>query len=135
MFDRVVVDVFHVSAPIFVIAQRVFPKSWLPSPGLAECGRHEVFDEPPACGEFIIVGWQSPDCVEVVRQQHHGVHHEWTLAHDVAEREAQAMDGCGIREPRLALVGNDGEKEPSTGFSRAAIATHATMMRKRSCVR
>ena len=48
-------------------------------------------DSLPAAGEIEIAGWQPPDGMQMVGQDHNGVDREGTLVPRDAERHAQAM--------------------------------------------
>ena len=76
MFDRIVMDVIHVSGEIVLVPDQVFPETPLPDPpfilehppfGQAFAGFDSAgeggFDQPSASGEVGILGGKRPDAV------------------------------------------------------------------------
>jgi len=90
MFHWIVVNVFHVSPPVFFVSDQMFPKPSLPhrSPVVVVgtplyFPRDGFFDFPPAPGKIRIARREAPDAVQMVRQHHDGVDMKGTLGHDL----------------------------------------------------
>ena len=62
-------NVIQVLAIIPFVANQMFPKTVLPDgQWLSVSFRKSTFNQPPACGEIVIIDGQSPDTMEVVGQ-------------------------------------------------------------------
>jgi hypothetical protein len=83
VLDRIEMDVIEVPRKTVLLAQRMLPISPLPNPALCFGGatggdpfvsgqtmRKAPFDQAPTRGEIRIAIGQSPDRVQVVRQDH-----------------------------------------------------------------
>jgi len=131
VFDRIVMDIIHMSAPIRFIPDKVFPKPALPHRGFAaavdrcnRCAGYEVFDQAPAGGEISVILGQLPDAVQMVRQDDDGIDGERSFGHYPAECISQAVDGSGVRKDRAPVVGDHGEEEASAMGGGSAVVAH-----------
>ena len=58
----------------------------------------------------MVIWWQGPDAMQVIRQQHEGIDAEWSFSHDVAEGFPKYLYRLLITENMSALGGNQGEE-------------------------
>ena len=73
------------------------------------------FDEPPAQGKITIAGWQTPNAMEMIGHDHHGLHNERIFACNVTKRLAQSVDIVRVRKQRPPFFRHQGEEKQATG--------------------
>lgn len=136
VFDRIVVYVIKVPGEIVLAAQRVFPIAPLPYSALAFGGpadgnlldgrqgaRKCALDQPPSRREIGIVLGESPDRVEVVRQDHSSFNCESVVHSCLAKGRAQQADVVDQQgEPPIGQV--DGEEIAAAADKASAVVCH-----------
>src|SRR5262245_26016801 len=108
VLHRIPMDVIDVPIHIVLIRACMFPEPPLPYRALAlgparprplrlhaafskVPSREFLLDLPPACRVIIVAFWQSPDAVQVVRQEYHGDRLERTLGANDFQRSAEQI--------------------------------------------
>ena len=141
MLDGVVVDVVDVALEVALVTDVVLPEASLPDgPFAAACAggalvgfgaaRAEVaageagLDAGPTQGEVAIGVGQSPDAVEVVRQQAEGHILEGGRFSGLFPGLVQTLAGEGLREDGAAIVGDEGEEVIATFAFGPAVIGH-----------
>lgn len=145
VFDRIIVDVIDVAGQVCLIADAMLPKAFLPDTSLVSSvsrtgnGRfrsarsgprfHETpLDGGPAGGIIGVVFRQSPDAMEMIRQQDDGRHLERLLALHNAENLPETPSCPIVCEDPSAALRHQREEE------RAALQECASVIRHCICL-
>jgi hypothetical protein len=126
MFDRIIMDVFHMPDIIDLIPDHMFPVSSLPNRffmlrftrstqgewvGNAHLSGKIRFDQSPAPGEIGISRRQCPDTMNMLGQDNDGIEIKWVVFENLPESSSQVIHGfIGYKYP-LSIVCNQSEKE------------------------
>ena len=152
VLHRIVMDVIHMAVEIVVVTNLMFPVARLPdaAPALSplvgghgrfpaagrrahfDCcrawtqpsTREALFDFPPARGEIGVAFRQSPQGVQVVRQQHDGRHVEWTALPGLQNRSPQMGPCRGVGKDVAAWIGHPREEKRAAGLKSADKCSH-----------
>jgi hypothetical protein len=136
VLDRIDVTIFDVAAKILLIADQMFPEPTLPDGAFTSrnadvaprLGRGNGLGEgdlnqPPAQRKIGVAGRQCPNCVDVIRQDHHGVDRKRMARLRDARRVAQRVDMVR-QKAALPVQQVDGEEPASAGHEGTAIIWH-----------
>ncbi len=139
MLDWIPVNVASVPSKVGFVPDLMFPESSLPQSrfmapharlrNVFRCGRvgnaaGQAFDQPPAHREVRIAFGQSPDAVQMVRQQHGGIERERTgSSHGVNGLTQSHPDWFG-RQVIVTPVGANREEVSSSRHWRATTSSH-----------
>ncbi len=149
VLDRVVVDVVHVADHVFFVANPVLPEAPLSNAALAvatprlrdacldspggEPQAGEVFlDAGPTGGVIAIAWWQSPDAMEMFRQQDDSGHVEGPAGLDPPNDGAEVLASLLLREERSPVVRDDPEEERPSRLKKTSIIRHGSSLRAHS---
>jgi len=127
VLHRVVMDVINMPNEIQLIPDLVFPVTPLPKrrfPMFALGGgepfaalvrptahhAHPPFNQIPARGVIRIAGWQGPDAMHMIRQQHPGIDDEWPGCAYRDNRRTKCMMNQVIAEDWLSTTGDNREE-------------------------
>lgn len=141
MLHRVPVYVIHMPLKISLIPYLVFPVAPLPQAAFAplapRCAEPFIpvqliaalaadmaFDHAPAFGEIRITFRQSPDAMQVVRQQHLGQHTERIRRTGLGDAFPQCGSYRFIGQHGLPPVGVDGEEIGATPDVDSSVFRH-----------
>lgn len=137
MFDRIEVNVVDVMAKIGLVAHRMFPVASLPHPTLASRDTHSRtefnrrqttakagFDPRPAHRIVAVAFGQTPQAMQMVRQDHDRDHLERLRMSRSPERCAQIIDMIHQQTPP-AFQQIHGEEERAARHVFAAISRHS----------
>ena len=131
MFNRIVVNVIHMSSPILFISQKMFPEASLPDFLLATRGQRCIYsdckitlDQSPAGREVGVVRRQLPDTMEMVGQNYHGIHDKGKVFHNLTEREPQPLKIIRQRQDLRAIVSDDREEVAAAVLVCTSIVAH-----------
>lgn len=136
VFDRVVMDVIAVDVEIPLITKGMFPESALPNASFAfllpssrqafprrEGSGKRGFDQPPSCGVVRIVRRQSPQAMQMIRENDDSVDVKRSLPPHGNERGTQGVN-LFRQEIPAAFQEGDREKVGSTGDIGANVMRH-----------
>jgi hypothetical protein len=125
VFDRVVMDIFHVAPEILLVPDCMFPKPPLPDSlflfpqarggregfmANAALPRKGGFDKPPPGRKITVTGRQSPEAVDMIGQHHHGIHQERMSRYDRLEYRFQQRHLLRFTQKPTPSVGHYGKK-------------------------
>src|SRR5439155_2854474 len=143
----IVMDVVEMPIEIIFVVNHVLPKPRLPNPVLSPFAlsypdlllasangdpvrRELLFDPRPPPRVIGIAGWQRPNRMQMLRQQHDRVDLKRPHFFAKAEFFAKKLAGPRVGKQRCSVVGDDGKEEgtavdapsPIVGHSRAGFA-------------
>jgi hypothetical protein len=131
MLPWVPMDVVYAPLEVFLVADCVLSKTWLPNPtsSLLLLSRRDVrfgaaagkpmpgkqlLDSPPSCRIIGITLWQSPNCVQVIRQQADREQAKRKLLFRFGDGVAKTRPAEIRRQDGTAIVGDECKVERST---------------------
>ena len=136
VFDRVVMDVIHVSRKIFVVANGVFPEAPLPYAAFAFRGAarrqplwvrqgagESGFDGVPARRKIRVAFRQCPDAMQMIGKNHGCVDREGALRLYGCECPAQNIDVFD-QQSAFSFQQGDREKERTARNVGADVSRH-----------
>ncbi len=121
VFDRVVMNVIAVDVEVPLITKGMFPESVLPNASFAfllpsirqafprrEGSGKRGFDQPPSCGVVRIVRRQSPQAMQMIRENDDSVDVKRSLPPHGSEGGAQ---GVNMFREQAAVAFQEGDRE------------------------
>ena len=142
MLDRVKMNIIHMGREIFIVADRVFPKTALPDATLrlsearvgaslpmGQTARKYRLDHAPAGREVIVLRWQSPNAVEVIGKHDPGIDRERSASTHQTNRLPQEINvSCQqVVAPPFEQVNR--EEITSTGHAVASVVGDGSLLR------
>jgi hypothetical protein len=143
VLHRVVVNIVAMGIEVRLIADEVLPESLLPKTPVSILNRNRrnafvlwslidtrktCLHQPPPSREVFITLWECPDAVQVIWEDHQGIHDEGMTCRYRRKRMAQDGDGrCGCQY-RESTVSHHCEEVCRTSDSGSAVVWHGSLL-------
>ena len=137
VFNRIPMDIFHVSIEILLVGYKMRPEATLPDAtfpslmaafrnafALLQRSRESPLKQIPTRRKIWISRRERPNAMQMIRHDDHRVHMERPLILYVTKRFAQQVDFLSKQIIATALGGIDGEKPSCAGNIKSTICGH-----------